>query len=346
MRTRRLREREPETRDPRETALRRAVNVILVCWLAAVLPGCGEDGNPSTISLSGTVDAREVDLAFQVGGRIDALRVDEGDAVEAGEIVAEIDQKDYALQLARTEAEARAAERALAALRAGTRVQELRVAEAVVQRARAELQFAAADVRRVEQLVPKRLASEEQLDQKRVQYEVAQTRLNEAEQTLNLLREGPRTEDIDRAAAELSAREAAVASARKQLDDAVLRSPAGGVISVRLAEQGEVVAPGQPVLRLARLAQPWVRAYLNEPDLARVRLGQRAEIRVDGIATVFSGRLNFISPQAEFTPKTVETRALRVDLVYRVKIDVDNAGGELKIGMPVDVTLEARGGDD
>lgn len=322
-----------------------AVNVILVCWLAAVLSGCGAEGNPSTIRLSGTVDAREVDLAFQVGGRIDSLRVDEGDAVEQGEIVAEIEPKDYSLQLAAAEAEASAAERALAALRAGTRVQELRVAEAAVRRARAELQFAAADVRRVEQLVPKRLASEEQLDQKRVQHEVAQTRLNEAEQTLNLLREGPRTEDIERAAAELAAREAAVATARKRLDDTVLRSPADGVISVRLAEQGEVLAPGQPVLRLARLARPWVRAYLNEPDLARVRLGQRAEIRVDGIPTVFSGRLNFISPQAEFTPKTVETRALRVDLVYRVKIDVDNAGGELKIGMPADVTLEAVGED-
>jgi len=121
-----------------------------------------------------------------------------------------------------------------------------------------------------------------------------------------------------------------------------LHSPVAGVVAVRLAEVGEVVSSGKPVLRIAELGRPWVRAYLNEADLPRVRLGQPAEVRVDGLpGKVLAGRLAFISPDAEFTPKTVETRALRVDLVYRVKIEVENRDGVLKLGQPADVLLKA-----
>jgi HlyD family secretion protein len=112
------------------------------------------------------------------------------------------------------------------------------------------------------------------------------------------------------------------------------------VLSTRLAEVGEVVAAGTPVLRLAELDRPWVRAWLPEPDLARVKHGQQAEIRVDAYPdAVFHGTLGFVSPQAEFTPRTVETRELRVDLVYRIKIDVEDSGGRFKVGMPADVVM-------
>ena len=161
-------------------------------------------------------------------------------------------------------------------------------------------------------------------------------------QALALLREGPRQEELDRAAAELRARQAAVEIAQRQRAYTALSSPVAGVVAVRLAEKGEVVAAGKPVLRIAELGQPWIRAYLNETDLGRVRLGQAAEVRVDSLpGAVLSGRLAFIAPDAEFTPKTVETRALRVDLVYRVKIEVANPDGALKLGMPADVRLKA-----
>ena len=111
-------------------------------------------------------------------------------------------------------------------------------------------------------------------------------------------------------------------------------------MSVRLADRGQNVTAGQPVFRIAELDHPWVRVYIGEKDLPRVKLGQAARVEVDGLpGKVFEGRLSFISPEAEFTPKTVETRALRVDLVYRAKVDVDNSSGELKIGMPADVRL-------
>jgi len=156
---------------------------------------------------------------------------------------------------------------------------------------------------------------------------VAAARLEQARQAQALLRAGARREEIERAQAELGAATATLEAARRQLGYVRLASPAGGVVSVRLAERGQVVGAGQPVLRLAELERPWVRVYVAAADLARVRVGQPAEVRVDGLpGKVFRGRLAFISPQAEFTPKTVETRALRVDLVYRCKVDVEDAG--------------------
>src|SRR5262249_45241329 len=161
----------------------------------------------------------------------------------------------------------------------------------------------------------KKLASQQQLDQVRLQQAVTESRVKQANETLKLLREGPRAEDIERARAELAARKSMVENAEQQLQYVQLKSPAGGVLSVGLAEAGEVVAAGKPVLRLAELEKPWVRAWLNEKDLARVKHGQAAEVRVDAYPdTVFHGHLSFVSPQAEFTPKTVETRELRVDL--------------------------------
>lgn len=299
-------------------------------------------GDTERIELSGTVEAREVDLAFQISGRISELLADEGDAVQAGQMVAGLDTQDYELALRTAAAQRDAAQAMLAALQSGTRIQEVRVAEAQLAKAQADLDFARAEFQRFANLASRKLASEDQLDQARLRQNVALTGVEQARQTLALLREGPRREDRDRVAAELRARQVLVETARQQLSYARLPSPVAGVVAVRLAEVGEVVSPGKPVLRIAEQQRPWVRAYLNEADLARVRLGQPAEVRVDGLpGRVLPGRLAFIAPDAEFTPKTVETRALRVDLVYRVKIDVDNPDGALKLGMPADVTLKA-----
>lgn len=299
-------------------------------------------GDATRIELSGTVEAREVDLAFQVSGRIAKLRVDEGDAVKAEQLVAELDARDYELALRTAIAQAEAAQAALAALQAGTRVQELRVAEAQLAKAQADLDYARVEFKRIADLVSRKLAPQDQLDQVRQRQNVALAGVEQAQQNLALLREGSRREDIDQAAATLRARQAAVETARQQLEYVQLHSPVAGVVSVRLAEAGEVVTAGRSVLRVAELSRPWVRAYLNEADLARVRVGQTAEVRVDGLpGKVLAGRLAFIAPDAEFTPKTVETRALRVDLVYRVKVEVDNPDGALKLGQPADVLLKA-----
>ena len=308
-----------------------------------LLSACGgvTDSDNGPIVLSGTVEAREINLSFQVGGRIAQLNTDEGQWLEQGAVAAQLDTRDFQLALQQAEATADAAKANLDALKAGTRSQEIQVAKANLQKAQSQLHYSQADVKRVSSLIPKKLASEEQLERAQLQYEVALAEVEQAEQQLQLLREGPRKEDIQRAEAEYQARAQAGESARLQLEHTQLPSPVSGMVTVRLSEAGEVVGAGQPVLRVAELSKPWVRAYLSEPNLGRVRIGQKAQVSIDSFPDrVFEGTLSFISPVAEFTPKTVETRELRVDLVYRVKVQVDNPRGVLKIGMPADVTLQ------
>ena len=300
------------------------------------------DGN--NILLSGTVEAREIDLSFRVGGHIDRLLVDEGYRVKQGDVVARLDTRDFQLSLDQSDANAEVAKAALTTLKAGTREQEIQVAEADLAKARAELTFAKSEVKRVKTLIPKQLATEQQLDSQQLQEKVAEASVKQTRQHLLLLQEGTRKEDIEHAEKQYAASMEAVALAKQQLSYTDLVSPVSGMITVRLKEAGEMTAAGEPVLRVAELVKPWVRGYLTETDLGRVHLGQTVKVRVDGLqGRNFNGRLSFISPVAEFTPKTVETRQLRVDLVYRVKVDVDNSDGALKIGMPADIIIEPNG---
>jgi HlyD family secretion protein len=320
----------------------RGVAAAFAC--SALLAGCqwpwATGPDRGALVLSGTVDAHQLDLSFQAAGRIRRLATDEGHPVGVGEIVAELDPTDFQLAVARARAQAESARRMFASLRAGSRPQEIRAAVAALAQAQADKHFADLEVARTTDLVQREFVSAQQLDRVRSTAEVASARTDQAREALSLAREGARKEDLARAAADVEAAEAALRSAEQQLSYVRLASPAAGVVSVRLAEAGQVVAVGQSVLQVAEMERPWVRAYLSEPDLARVRLGQAATVRVDGVpGKSFKGRLSFISPQAEFTPKTVETKALRVDLVYRVTVDVEDAGGALKIGMPADVTL-------
>ncbi|HVO88576.1 MAG TPA: efflux RND transporter periplasmic adaptor subunit [Casimicrobiaceae bacterium] len=332
------------------SATRSRANCIVACIAAGILAtiaGCeaidwpwGGHSRDDVLLLAGTVDAHEVDLSFQVSGRIQRLDTDEGKAVAEGEVLAELDPRDLELALARARAQADSADKALALLKAGSRTQDIRAAEAAVRQAEADLSLARVQQQRMTQLVAEHFAPPQQLDSANDQLEVATAKLDQARQSLSLLREGPRREDIARAGADLQAAKVAVETAEQQLSYTRLVSPCSGVVSVRVAERGQNVTAGQAVLRVAELDRPWVRVYLSESDLARVRLGQAAQISIDGLpGRVFAGRLSFVSPEAEFTPKTVETRALRVDLVYRAKVDVDDAQGRLKIGMPADVRI-------
>ena len=295
-----------------------------------------------TLILSGTVEARQIRPAFMVPGRIRILHVDEGMAVKQGQLLAELDDQDYRLALLQAASRRDAAAAALARLEAGSRPEEIRAAEAALAEAQARLAYTVMEVKRLQKLVPKGLASQDLLDRARMEQEAARAARDRANQTLRLLQIGPRQEDIAQARAELGAATSALREAQRKLDYTKLRSPVDGVVSVRLAEAGNVIGLGTPVFEIDALAQPWIRAWLNEPDLPRVKLGQPVTIRADGLDSPLTGTLAFISPRAEFTPKTVETRALRVDLVYRIKVNVDNPEGRLKLGMPVDLILATR----
>lgn len=322
----------------------RCRRLVPVLALFTLLGGCrwpwGADAPEGTLVLPGTVEAHEAPLAFQVGGRIAVLRVDEGAWVKAGDVVAELNPNDANLDAVRTAADAESARQALAAMVAGTRPQEVKVSRATLARAEADLTLAQAERERVKALRAEEAVSQADLDRAEQQFAAAEAARSEAAERLNLATEGPRAEDVARARADHASRAAAAAEARRRLAYTRLRSPVDGVVTLRQAEKGEVVAAGQPVFRVAETAHPWVRAYLDEPELPRVRLGQEAEVTADGLpGTVWKGRLAFVAQEAEFTPKVVETRELRSDLVYRIKVEVEDPGSALKIGMPVDVRL-------
>jgi HlyD family secretion protein len=307
--------------------------------LGTVLPWRVERAR-DVLTLHGNVDIRQVDLSFKVGGRIARLAVDEGDAVEAGALLAELDRRYFEdeLRLARARREAKAA--ALARLEHGTRPEEIAQARALVAEREASLARVELSLRRSAQLLARNAATRQELDEVEAAARVARAQLESAREALRLAEVGPRVEDIDAARAELAAAEAELTQAERRFEDARLVAPGAGVILTRAREAGAIVQPGETVLTLTLASPVWVRTYVAEPDLGRVRPGVPVEVRTDGAPSrPYRGRVGYISPTAEFTPKTVETEELRTRLVYRVRIVVEDPDGGLRQGMPVTVRV-------
>jgi HlyD family secretion protein len=278
-------------------------------------------------------------------------------------------------QIRQRAAEVEQAEAKLAALLAGSRTQEKAQARAAVDRAQTEYDRAANDWKRAQTLFAKDDISAADFDRYRTTYESAEAQLKSAKEAQALVIEGPRREDIDAGRAQLAQARAALALAEAQrlelkrkeqqltglaadiaqrradlaviqteLNDSVAVSPIGGVVLVKAAEPGEVLAAGTNVLTVGDLDHPWVRAYISERDLGRVKLGDQARVTTDSFpGKVYKGRVSFIASEAEFTPKQIQTPEERAKLVYRVKIEVENPQHELKSNMPVDAEILAGG---
>ena len=321
--------------------------------VAALTPACEEAPPASEVRASGYVEATEVRLAVEVGGRLVELLVDEGDRVEAGDTLARLDTADTELAIRRVQAERRQAEAQLRLLRAGARPEDVRQAEARVQVADAEVRAAeveeaaaARDLERFEALVQSRSGSRKQRDDAAARHDVAQARVAAARESLQAAREmlarvraGARVEEVDVARARLDAAEAQVATLEKRLADATLVAPASGIVTEKLADVGELLLAGSPILVVTDLEHAWANIYIAEPLVPRVRLGQAAAVETDAGGAGLEGRVTFVSSRAEFTPRNVQTAEERAKLVYRIKIAVDNRDGILKQGMPVEAVL-------
>lgn len=257
------------------------------------------------------------------------------------------------------------AEHALADLEAGSRPQEIAAAEAAATAAAADMERLEADYRRAVTLFQRKTISTEEFDAARSAYDMAVQRHRQAVEQLRLAREGyrkeqieqarfalaqakaqyelvkagPRKEDIEQGRARLQQARAALQSAEVQLSYATVYSPLAGVVLSKNIESGEYVAPGTAVVTIGDMVNVWLRGYVEEPDLKRVRVDQTARVTIDSGET-YTGRVSFIAPEAEFTPKNVQTQKERVKLVYRVKIDITNPNMELKPGMPADAVIE------
>ncbi len=294
------------------------------------------------LTLSGNIEAHESLVSFRVQGRIAELPIEEGQEVGQGALLARLEDADYRQRVRMDEAGVGVRESNLALTQAGTREQEIKALEQNMLDAKADFAEKQIDADRAQKLFSKDEVSAQDRDlaatalkRSQAAYEAAQQRHNEAV-------EGSRKEDIAIAQANLKQAKTSLGLSQVDLGYTVLRSPYAGVISVREAELGEVVSPGTPVVTLADLDHIWLRAYIAETDLGRIRWGQDATITTDTYpGKQYHGRISFISPSAEFTPKSVQTYTERVTLVYRIKIDIDNPNHELKPGMPADARIEA-----
>lgn len=310
--------------------------------LAAVVGGWWIISRPDPadngLILSGNVDVRQVDLSFRVEGRLAKLLVEEGDTVSAGQVVAELDDGYLKDAVRVTEARVAAQEAQLAKLEAGNRPQEIAQAKAELEKAEAALNNARVTYNRRAGVELGATVSRQALDDARNVLRQAEAQAARARQTLDLQRQGFREEDITIGRAQLDGEKATMDLMRRRLADAVLTSPANGIVMTRVREPGAMTLPGATIATLALMNPMQVRTWVAEPDLGRAVPGTTAEIVTDGGKT-YHGQVGFVSPVAEFTPKAVETRELRTSLVYRLRIVVDDADDGLRQGMPVTVRL-------
>jgi HlyD family secretion protein len=293
------------------------------------------------LMLYGNVDIRQVELAFNDSERIADLLVEEGDRIKKGQLLAKLETERFELAVARADAQVKTQEQVVARLVAGTRIEEIRKAKADVAAGAAALDDAERTYKRISVLVPQKAASVQSLDDARAAANSARARLNASQAVLDLAIAGPRKEDIAAAKALLKRYEAELALARHDLKNAFLHAPTDGIVQNRILEVGDMASPQKPVFTVA-LADPlWVRAYISEPDLGKIREGMKAAVTTDSFpAKQYEGWIGFISPTAEFTPKPVETTEIRTKLVYQVRVFVKNPNDELRLGMPATVRVQ------
>jgi membrane fusion protein YbhG len=322
----------------------RPLLAVLVLGVAAVgawfALGRQPGASARELTLYGNVDIRQVDLAFNDSDRIARLLVQEGDRVRQGQLLGSLDTERLEYAVAYDQAQVAAQRQVVDRMEAGSRPEEIRKARADVDAAEAEARNAERIDRRLQELRKEKVASQQDADDARAAADAAQARLKALHEALALALAGPRAEDKAAAKATLHAYEARLALARRQLADAHLYAPADGVIRNRILEPGDMASPQKPVFTLALTTPLWVRAYVDEPDLGKISPGMDAVVTTDSYPDQrYRAWIGFISPTAEFTPKSVQTREVRTRLVYEVRVFVCNPRDELRLGMPATVQI-------
>jgi len=296
---------------------------------------CGRSAHNGSVVASGHIEAIDVRIATKVRGRLLQRPVDEGDAVKAGQLLGILDTIDVELSLREAVAQRDQAD-ALFRLRvAGSRREDIAELAARVESVLADLAGAEKELKRQDALVAEGVTTAKTRDDALARRDALAGQLESAKQALARARAGSRDQEIEAARATREAMEARIAQLRQQIADATIVSPTDGLVTEKIAEPGELLAAGAPILVITDLARPWLTVYVAEPDLGKIKLGAPADVVTDG-GEKRQGKVSFIASTAEFTPRNVQTRDERVKLVYRVKIGLDNADGLFKPGMPAE----------
>ena len=302
----------------------------------------GANDPGAAFSLSGNVDVHQVELAFRVSGRISAVKVQEGDKVSADQVLAQLDPVPFQTDMDSAKADLAQAQAQLDKTRRGFRVEEVEQARANVAQRAADLENAQITLRRQQQLVASGLVTHQQIDDAEARVHMSEAALAASRGQLTLELHGSRIEDIEAQEATVASAQARLEKAQTALADATLLAPSKGIISVRAREPGAIVQAGQTVYTLTLNDPVWIRAYVSQPRLGRIKPGMPVKLTIDSMpGKQYDGTVGFISPEAEFTPKTVQTEQVRDDLVYRIRVIASDPDDVFRQGMPVTVLIAA-----
>lgn len=321
-----------------------AAAVAIAVLSALIVRSCRKGDPGAALRASGVVEATEVHLGVPASGRLETVTVHEGDAVEAGKLLARLDQAELLAKRSQAQAQVSAARVLLAELERGSRPEEIRTAMAARDAARARLDEVRRNQRITSALYRDRVATRDELDRLTSEKKVAEEQLDQAQQQLALVRTGPRRERIEAQRSQVQLAQAAVEAANAAIANSTVIAPIDGVITTRHCEPGEIVPQGTAIVTMMNPADRWVRIYVAETRIAAVRLGARATITSDTYPDArYAGEVSYIASEAEFTPKNVQTEQERVKLVYAVKVRITgDPDRDLKPGIPADVELDLR----
>ncbi|HOY23556.1 MAG TPA: HlyD family efflux transporter periplasmic adaptor subunit [Cellvibrio sp.] len=317
-----------------------AVTILIVAFLAW---NSRDDDASGAIVLHGNVDIRQVSLAFEGSGRVVEMRVEEGDHVKAGDVVAVLDTQTMVLQAEQARALIEVQQQNLLRLRNGSRPQEIEQARSRLAAAQVDTDRAEQDLKRFQGLAASRVISVQDLDKAKSAAQIATAKRNELRDALRLAEAGSRSEDVAGAEAQLKSSEAQLALLQHQIDVGELKAPADAVVRARLVEVGDMATAQRAVFALALTQPKWVRVYVSEVDLGKLKPGMTARVVTDSHPDqAIAGKIGYISSVAEFTPKSVQTEELRTSLVYEVRVLVNDPNDSLRLGQPATVTLASE----
>jgi len=306
-----------------------------------LLLGCNQLSG-GLVESTGTLEATQIDIRAEVGGKILKLNFDDGDRVTKGALFAEIDREKLEYQLQEAQARLRESEAQLAQLQSGFRVEEVGKAKEMFLEAQVQMEEAEREYNRVLKLYREKVAAPDMKDRAETAYKSSRKRYEAANNDYQMIKKGYREEEIARSRAAKEGAEAAIRLIQRSIKDATVIIPANGIMQVRYVELGELVTPGSILATITDLHDMWIMAYVSEKNLGQIKLGQSAEVFVDSFPQKpFPGKVTYISTEAEFTPKNIQTKEERVKLVYAVKVQIDNTKELLKVGMPADVVISA-----
>ncbi len=314
--------------------------VICIICLGFLCNGCNH-GSPNLIESTGTIEATEVDIRTETSGKTLVLYFDEGDWVKRGDIIAEIDHEKLDIELDQAKARLAEAKAKLTLLIKGLRDKEVERAHEAFLESRVLFKDSKRKYRRIQKLYDEGVVDLGSRDKTEAAFESAQKRYEIARKNYEIAVEGSRKEEIQAGEAVKDAAAAQVKLIERKIEDATVTIPIDGVISERYVELGEFVPVGSLIATVIDLKHVWVMTYVSERNLGKVKLGQEGKVMVDSFPDKeFTGKVSYISPEAEFTPKNIQTKEERVKLVFGVKIELDNPKQELKPGMPADAVIE------